>query len=31
VSEENCESSKNLEISNKARESLKHILRIYNR
>jgi len=31
VSEENCESFKNLKISNKARKSLKHISRIYNR
>ncbi len=31
VSEKNCEPSKNLEISGKARESLKHIPRIYNR
>jgi len=31
VSEENCESFENLEISDKARESLKHIPRIYNR
>ncbi len=30
VNKENCESSESLEISNKARESLKHILRIYN-
>jgi len=31
VSEENCEPSENLEISDKARKSLKHISRIYNR
>jgi hypothetical protein len=31
VSEENCEPSENLEIPDKARESLKHISRIYNR
>jgi len=31
VSEENCEPSKNLEISGKAKKSLKHISRIYNR
>jgi hypothetical protein len=31
VSEENCEPSKNLEIPDKARKSLKHISRIYNR
>jgi hypothetical protein len=31
VSEENCESSENLEIPDKARKSLKHISRIYNR
>jgi len=31
VSEENCEPSENLEIPDKARESLKHIPRIYNR
>ncbi len=30
VSEENCESSENSELSNKAKKSLKHILRIYN-
>jgi len=30
VNEENCEPSKNLKISSKARESLKHIPRIYN-
>jgi len=31
VSEKNCEPSKNLKIPDKARESLKHISRIYNR
>ncbi len=30
INKENCKSSKNFEISNKTRESLKYILQIYN-